>query len=424
MKDMQRGFLAKLFSGVVAKRLTLVETITSQSNQHEFQGTKPVRQLFGSEDRKQIETSFIWIESEQQSFAADGFISWSNVRKNKPRAPEYHLYYNGNPVVETMQPGDIVFIALRKNNTALVVVAPQNSAIMSQLFWLFGIDEQQQLVLNTVQLDSDGGEKSEVVLTEYKNGADSEADFIARFILDELGIEFEIPETDQLDELLKGFPNDLPTTKIFSQFARDTLTAKVSAIDDPDKAILAWLDHEEKLFRRHEHFKIERKIESGFKGEGGSSVENSLRFYQSIFNARKSRMGQSLEHHAEEIFRANKLLFTRGAITEHKNKPDFLFPSIESYRDTKFNSQRLTMLASKSTCKDRWRQVLSEASRVEFKHLLTLEAGISQNQTDEMHAKNLQLVVPKLIHSSYNAFQKNWLMSMKDFVIMATERQS
>lgn len=81
MKDLQRGFLANLFNGVVAKRLTLVETITTQSNQHEFQGTKPIKQLFGLEDRKQIETSFIWIEAEHQSFAADGFISWSNVRK-------------------------------------------------------------------------------------------------------------------------------------------------------------------------------------------------------------------------------------------------------------------------------------------------------------------------------------------------------
>ena len=82
------------------------------------------------------------------------------------------------------------------------------------------------------------------------------------------------------------------------------------------------------------------------------------------------------------------------------------------------------MLASKSTCKDRWRQVLSEASRVELKHLLTLEAGISQNQTDEMHAKNLQLVVPRLIHSSYNEIQQSWLMNMGEFIKMAQERQN
>ena len=30
-----------------AKRLTLVETITEKSNQHEFQGTRPLRRLLG-----------------------------------------------------------------------------------------------------------------------------------------------------------------------------------------------------------------------------------------------------------------------------------------------------------------------------------------------------------------------------------------
>ena len=42
---MRRGMLSDLFLGVVAKRLTRVETITATSNQHEFQGIKPLRAL-------------------------------------------------------------------------------------------------------------------------------------------------------------------------------------------------------------------------------------------------------------------------------------------------------------------------------------------------------------------------------------------
>lgn len=52
-----------------------------------------------------------------------------------------------------------------------------------------------------------------------------------------------------------------------------------------------------------------------------------------------------------------------------------------------------------------------------------IEASILQNQTDEMRAKNLQLVVPRLIHSSYNAIQQSWLMNMSEFIQMAKERQ-
>ena len=72
-----------------------------------------------------------------------------------------------------------------------------------------------------------------------------------------------------------------------------------------------------------------------------------------------------------------------------------------------------TMLGVKSTCKDRWRQVLSEAVRIPSKHLLTLETAISTNQTEEMRAKALQLVVPCGLHVSYSDNQRGWLMSIK-----------
>jgi hypothetical protein len=55
--------------------------------------------------------------------------------------------------------------------------------------------------------------------------------------------------------------------------------------------------------------------------------------------------------------------YARGAETENRNKPDFLFPGQAEYRDPAFPADRLTMLGAKSTVQDRWRQVLSEAAR-------------------------------------------------------------
>ena len=69
----------------------------------------------------------------------------------------------------------------------------------------------------------------------------------------------------------------------------------------------------------------------------------------------------------------------------------------------------------KSTCKDRWRQVLAEADRITNKHLLTLETAISTNQTDEMQAKNLQLVLPCSLHNTYTSAQQAWLMDIAAF---------
>ena len=81
------------------------------------------------------------------------------------------------------------------------------------------------------------------------------------------------------------------------------------------------------------------------------------------------------------------------------------------------------MLGVKSTCKDRWRQVLAEAARIEQKHLLTLEPGISRNQTSEMEAQLLRLVVPTDLHPTFDKAQQSWLMSIRDFIILVKSRQ-
>ena len=81
------------------------------------------------------------------------------------------------------------------------------------------------------------------------------------------------------------------------------------------------------------------------------------------------------------------------------------------------------MLGVKTTCKDRWRQVLSEAARIPDKHLLTLEPGISENQTNEMQANRLQLVLPSELHVTYRENQQAWLMSLKEFVSHVMEQQ-
>ena len=74
------------------------------------------------------------------------------------------------------------------------------------------------------------------------------------------------------------------------------------------------------------------------------------------------------------------------------------------------------MLGAKSTCKDRWRQVLAEAEKISRKHLLTLEPGISEPQTHQMEASSLQLVVPQPVQGSYTDAQQGWLWSVADFI--------
>lgn len=225
-----------------------------------------------------------------------------------------------------------------------------------------------------------------------------------------------------MDSLLENFAGKFPTTKEFSLFARTTLK-DVNAIEEPDAALMAWMDHEEKLFRRMERQIVDQRLRNGFISNDETDVDGFISFSMSVHQRRKSRAGYALEHHLEEIFRQHKISYSRTAETENKAKPDFLFPGITQYHDINFSPSLLTMLGVKTTCKDRWRQVLSEAERIDKKHLLTLEPGISENQTDEMRSHKLQLVLPLSIHETYRESQRGWLMNVRDFIQHVARKQ-
>lgn len=180
---------------------------------------------------------------------------------------------------------------------------------------------------------------------------------------------------------------------------------------NPDKNILKWIEAEYDLFKTLENDRYSDLIKLPF-----SSVEDLVKSANTILNRRKSRAGKSLEHHLEEIFKIAELIFQTQVTTENNKKPDFLFPNIEAYSNPNFDDKKLILLAAKTTCKDRWRQILNEADRIETKHLFTLQQGISKNQLEEMKRYNVQLVVPKAYVSSFPPEYRNDLLILEKFV--------
>lgn len=413
---MRRGYLSDHFVAVAAKRLAVVDTITAKSNQHEVTGSKVLRRILGDATRSaprdgpdtRFHATYIWLAGEQEALSEEGRLSWYDSRANDPkRSAEWRLYYQSNPVTELMQPGDSLFVARRPDDHLLFIVTPEGTDIESQLVWLFGLAEQPGLVFEQREITRDSG---------------GEVDFAARYILDELGIDAAEPEADLLDGLIERFGLKFPKTRVFSELARTSLP-EVNALDDPDQALLDWMEREELMFRRLERRIVAERIANGFAGPDGADVEGFLKFSLTVQNTRKSRVGLALENHLEAVFTAHNIRYARGAETENKNKPDFLFPGQSEYRNPNFPAARLTMLGSKSTLKDRWRQVLSEAERITVKHLLTLSPGLSENQTTEMQAKSLQLVIPQRLHQTYRPAQQQWLMDMQAFLKLVIERQ-
>ncbi len=156
------------------------------------------------------------------------------------------------------------------------------------------------------------------------------------------------------------------------------------------------------------------------------SIDSFVSLAQAILQSRKSRAGNSLELHAREVFREEGLVdgrdFSHRPVIEGGKRPDFVFPSAAAYADASFPPSALTILAAKTTCKDRWRQILNEADRVQTKHLLTLQEGVSEAQFREMTGAGVKLVVPAQIQKAYPASIRGELIPLSGFIRHVKEK--
>ena len=230
----------------------------------------------------------------------------------------------------------------------------------------------------------------------------------------------------KIAHLLNDFASrftDFPETRIMSEGARECFNKAYRIVADdirrkPDDIIMNWYDTEEKLFKC-----MEEKIYSSMISQPFGSVEHFAEIANKVLNRRKSRAGKSLEHHLADIFTAIEIVFEEQAVTENNNKPDFLFPNGECYHNIIFPTEDLTMLGVKTSCKDRWRQVLNEAERIKDKHLFTLQPGISKNQLKEMKDARLTLVVPQKNISTFPKECQGDLCDLSGFINIVRKRQ-
>lgn len=227
----------------------------------------------------------------------------------------------------------------------------------------------------------------------------------------------EVKEKNAIDAFIASLTVDFPSSFDMSQAARmiqfDVYRNRRLTITDPDSALLKWTEEEYRLFRAIEHNRYGGTVSRGF-----ATVDDFIALANQVLNRRKSRAGKSLEHHLSAIFDENRIEYTAQGVTEGNKKPDFLFPSEEAYHDMTFSIEKLCTLAAKTTCKDRWRQILNEADRLrdEHKYLCTMQQGISAAQMDEMQAEKVILVVPKPYFNAYPSDRRDRIWTISRFV--------
>ena len=234
----------------------------------------------------------------------------------------------------------------------------------------------------------------------------------------------ELVEKQAIETFISGLKVDFPSSQEMSSAARliqyQVYLNKHLIQSDPDTMLLKWTEEEYRLFRAIEHARYGETVARGF-----ASVDDFIALANQVLNRRKSRAGKSLEHHLAAIFDENKIEYTAQAVTEGNKKPDFLFPSEEAYHDMTFSIEKLCTLAAKTTCKDRWRQILNEADRLrdENKYLCTMQQGISATQMDEMQAEKVVLVVPKPYITAYPKDRRDRIWTVGRFVDYVKEME-
>jgi len=408
---MNNNNLPANFKGVAARKLTPNDCNLKVSNQHELDASKDLRGLLGEVERKHSERkgikarAFYFDDESESPLAVDVQCSWYDCRKNqKHRSSEWRLYYSDSSVLGfkgKAQAGDLLIVALGADEEKLsLIVAKEGSSIEQQLIWLFGL--------------TSSGKNNTTEVTVFDDVKD--LNFLARDLLTQLEVDVSVPDQENmLDQILEKFGDSFPRTDDFSLYARSSLDC-VEPASNPDHAIIQYLEKEERLFRILEKHLVQQKIQSGFE-----EVDEFISFSLSVQNRRKSRAGLAFENHLNHIFSANGLVYKWKAQVENRKKPDFLFPGEKEYFDENYPVEALFILGAKTSCKDRWRQVLSEGSRVTKKHLVTIQPTISVNQLKEMSMSELQLVVPEEILTAYP--KKHGVLRLVDFIELVKEKQ-
>ncbi len=371
--------LGDAFDRIAHKRLALVDLPGLGSHQHEINGVAALRDFFSSSETVAGSITWIRFADDTEPLPVAGEFTFYDARArstDRTGRTEWRLYYAGEPLAGA-GPGDLLVVARAVDGEVFALVFEQGSGWERAALELFPV------------ANSDG----RVRLVTRDVLCDTELDLVRRTVLDQLEIDYAVPEPDLEGIVIERFGFAFPSTAEMSEFARERAPATGASADE---ALWAWLDMEERLFRALERVIVGDRLDRPFE-----SVDEFLSYSLSVQNRRKSRMGHALENHLAAVFDRHHLKYTPQVRTEGNRTADFVFPGAAEYRDKSFPPARLTVLAAKSTCKDRWPQVLADADRAPVKHLCTLDAALSGFQLADMATKGVLPVMPERVLAGY-----------------------
>lgn len=205
-----------------------------------------------------------------------------------------------------------------------------------------------------------------------------------------------------LDTLIEKFGLIFPTTRIFSELARSSLP-EVSAKDDPDASLVGST--------------ATSSCSAGSNGAllpRGSAADLArlmmpmLTAFSDFRSAYRTGENPAPAPPLKTISRQSlsRMTFAMHVVSRRKTATRFSVSRTARVSRSGISGRASLHARIKVNAQGSLEAVLSEAERIDNKHLLTLEPGISENQTNEMQTKKLQLVLPRKIHATYKPAQQ------------------
>jgi hypothetical protein len=225
-----------LFAVAVAKRLSLVEVSPAKSNQHELNGVNKLLPVLGdavkgSTNKEKYNATFVYL-SDQDFEPIDELVelTWYDSRARsaaRTGRSELRLYFKDNAIMRQAEAGDILIVAKHTSGELFFFVVAQDAPIATVVEAFFGVKSAFTQVNPEI-----------LPLLQQLLGV-----LTKLFGLEVLDAEFQKIHSIYLET---RFGNKFPSTKDFSQFARETCPQLYQTVDDQ---LMAFMQHEERLFR-------------------------------------------------------------------------------------------------------------------------------------------------------------------------------
>lgn len=232
--------------------------------------------------------------------------------------------------------------------------------------------------------------------------------------------EPELSEEDCIDKQFRKFATDLAAFPPMSQFPEKTREALLACVRDfgkkaADDRLLSLMQAESRLFRLVERQLCNKQVNRFF-----NDVDDFVKTASSIMNRRRARPSRSMENHVEYLLKDAMVPFDVQRMPD--GEASLIIPGRAQYANNKYPADKLFIVGVRNNCKGRWWQITQDTARVPWKHLITMQEGISPKQLAAIHKAKVSLVVPQKLHSRYPSVEGVDLLNVEAFIKTVRKR--